>query len=430
MSGTRAGLSVRSVGAWLRALDPSFLLAAIGTVGYYSVMLQPEMHDTVLAKYTTEHAVEYAIVALFIWGCIDLVFKLLALPRELIATRHHWLPARAGREPASQAQVLLNHVRSKPAWLRNSRIGKRLQHALAYVTERGSAEDYGDHIHYLADQDFNKSQSDYTLLRFVIAVTPILGFLGTVVHFGAAIGSFSFTDMEAKLPAVVAGMGTAFNTTTVALATAMVMMFALFLCERIEYGMIASIDRMVESELVNRFEVKDINVVPFLAVVEAANQEALRAITQTQEAQLALWSESLTGLFQRFDERQDREIARWEAAFSELRQNQIAYQEDREAQLRQIVSLLNSREERHMEQIQLALQQASSFSDGVGDLVKTLNGIAAGEGRLVELQASLTDNLRVIHETHQIDGALHGLSAAIHLLTARSRQIGVHDPAA
>ena len=46
--------------------------------------------------------------------------------------------------------------------------------------------------------------------------------------------------------------------------------------------------------------------------------------------------------------------------------------------------------------------------------------IAQGEGRLLELQATLSDNLRVIHETRQIEDAVHGLTGAIHLLTARS----------
>ena len=42
-----------------------------------------------------------------------------------------------------------------------------------------------------------------------------------------------------------------------------------------------------------------------------------------------------------------------------------------------------------------------------------------GEGELVKLQAVLNQNLHGIRETQQIDQALHGLSAAIHLLTAR-----------
>jgi hypothetical protein len=34
-----------------------------------------------------------------------------------------------------------------------------------------------------------------------------------------------------------------------------------------------------------------------------------------------------------------------------------------------------------------------------------------------------------LRETQQIEDALHGLTAAIHLLTARHRQPGLHDAA-
>ncbi len=42
--------------------------------------------------------------------------------------------------------------------------------------------------------------------------------------------------------------------------------------------------------------------------------------------------------------------------------------------------------------------------------------MAANKARLA---AVLADNLRVLRETQQIDEALHGLTAAIHLMTAR-----------
>ncbi|HTI51218.1 MAG TPA: hypothetical protein VL475_09710, partial [Planctomycetaceae bacterium] len=72
----------------------------------------------------------------------------------------------------------------------------------------------------------------------------------------------------------------------------------------------------------------------------------------------------------------------------------------------------------------------SSFREDIAGLMSTLEGIARGEGKLVGLQAALTDNLRVLRETQQIDQALHGLTAAIHLLTARNRQSGPFDSAA
>ncbi len=102
------------------------------------------------------------------------------------------------------------------------------------MTEKCSAKDYREHLRYLAEQDEDAAHATYVLIRFVIGVTPVLGFLGTVIHFGTALSGISFDEMTEKLPTVVGEMGTAFNTTSVALVAAMTMMFSLFLCQRIE----------------------------------------------------------------------------------------------------------------------------------------------------------------------------------------------------
>ncbi len=87
----------------LRALDGPFVLAAACTVAFYACMNTDRMRGTMIYRYTTEHAVEYVIVALSFWGVIDILGKLLAFPREMLALRHPMLPERKGREPATSA---------------------------------------------------------------------------------------------------------------------------------------------------------------------------------------------------------------------------------------------------------------------------------------------------------------------------------------
>jgi biopolymer transport protein ExbB/TolQ len=407
--------------------DPTLILALIGTVAYYTIILQPGLNETLLAKYTSEHAVEYVIVLLFFWGIIDIMMKLLTLPREFLATRHEWLPPRVGREPASKAGELLEHVRQSPKWLQKTRAGNRIFTALTFVAEKGSAAEFRDELQHLADMEDQQSHANYTLLRFVIAVTPILGFLGTVVHFGTAIGSFSFDNMDDKLPDIISGMGTAFNTTSVALATAMIMMFAMFLCERVEQSIVAAIDRLADLQLLHRFDVKDANVVPFLSAIQTANREALDSISNTLQAQTKVWTDSLDTLFKYFQERQQQETLRQESVMQAVNQRHQDYQTAREEQMRSIIALFDQRHDEHWTRIASALDRAGMFRQDIGQLIEALNAIARGEGQLVELQSSLAENLRVLHETSQIDSALHGLTAAIHIITSRIRQTGLPD---
>lgn len=403
----------------LRILDASFMLGAACTVGFYALMLMPSMKESLLAKYTTEHAVDYVIVSLFFWGLMDVLGKLIAFPRDMFALRYPWLPERKGREAASAAATLLAGLSSVPASTRNSRAGKRLARALEYVVENGATSEFREYLQTLSDRDADRSHANYTLLRFVVRVTPVLGFLGTVVHFGTALNGVNLENMTNQLGVVISEMGQAFNTTTVALAAAMFMMFAQFVCEWTERSILHGIDRLAQRELFNRFDVKDANIPPLLGVVKAANDEALRVIAANVDRQATVWSQAIGALMDRFDARQQQEAEAWNTALEALAARHEEYDQIREDRLRQMLEVVDGRQEKILDHLQTTLDKAVAVRDDFRELGKSIDSLARGEGQLVELQSVLSDNLRAIHETHKIDDALHGLTAAIHLLTAR-----------
>src|SRR5262249_33250910 len=113
-----------------------------------------------------------------------------------------------------------------------------------------------------------------------------------------------------------------------------------------------------------------------------------------------------------------------------LQERQESFDAGREERLKQGLSQVDSRQDRHMAQIQALLERAISLKDDFAGLTKALRDFAGDEGKLVELQGHRTDNLRVLRETQQIEDALHGLTGAIHLLTARHRQTILPDSAA
>ncbi len=416
--------------AAFKALDLSLILGVGATVAFYSVMHQPALHGTLLHRYTTAHPVDYVIVTLFMWGIVDILLKLLSFPKESLALREQWLPPKSVREPVSNARELLAQVDSRPKWLAESRIGLRFAHALDFVVENGSAQEIRDHLQYLSDQAEETTHGRYTLVRFVIAVTPVLGFLGTVVHFGTALSGISFAEMTERLPMVVSEMGEAFNTTTVALAAAMSMMFSLFMCERVEHSYDRSVDRMVERELLNRFEVKHQDLVPFLSIVQAANEEVLRVMAGTLERQVSLWTESLQTIFQRFDDRQQIEGASLAGVIEQLDRRHQELDNRSEGRVAQLLAQIDARQDAHLSKLEKTLQSVVLLRDDFKEIGKTFQNLTQGEGRLLELQQVLNENLRTIHQTQHFDEALHGLTAAIHLMTARNRLTGGYESAA
>lgn len=408
----------------LRALDGPFVLAAACTIAFYTWMHTDMMRGGMIYRYTTEHAVEYVIVALSFWGVIDILGKLAAFPREIMALRQPILPERKGREPAANATALLAAIGALPARTRLSRIGRRYVQALQYVVDNGGAPDYRDYLRTISAEDADRAAAQYTLVRFVVRIAPVLGFLGTVVHFGTALNGVDFNKMDGQLSVIVSEMGQAFNTTTVALGASMFMMFAQFVCESIDRAIIHSIDRQVERDLLTRFESRDANMLPFLGVIRSANEEALAAMTATLQSQSGALTQALDGVLARFDHRQQQDAGAWTQALDMLATRHETFDALREERLRQVLELVEDRQEKFMGHMQGSLEKVAALRDDFGGLVDTLHGIARGEGRLVELQTVLSENLRVIHETRQIDDALHGLTGAIHLLTARHKPDG------
>ena len=337
----------------------------------------------------------------------------------MLALKENWLPVRAGREPVSRAALLYAQIQEKPAWLRESRIGQRLTQALAFLSENGSSDEFSDHLRFLADLDDERTHANYGLIRFICWVTPVLGFLGTVLHFGTALGGLSADQMADQLSLVVGKMGTAFNTTTCALAASTTMMFSLFLVERTEQRMVRQVDRRTERELLNRFEMSDPSLTPFLNALHSTSTATLATIETSSKQQLDIWSEAFQGFQNRSEQYFERQSQLWEQALARLEERFEAGDRDREKRLLRALDAIEARREEHRHVVQTTADQLSGLRNDFAQLVHGLSGIVEGEGKLVELQASLADNLRVIRETSQIDQALHGLTAAIHLLTAR-----------
>ncbi|HEY4312670.1 MAG TPA: MotA/TolQ/ExbB proton channel family protein [Pirellulales bacterium] len=402
-----------------RMFDMPLLMAASLTIAFYVFVHQPAMHDTLLHRYTTHHVVEYIIVAFFIWGLCDVLFKVLSFPRQSLALRQDWLPPRKGREPVSNAVAMLALVEKKPAWLLQSRIGQRLHEALGYLKDRGSADGLGEHLRYLAELDDERAHNNYGLVRFICWVTPVLGFFGTVLHFGSALGGLSVDQIGERLPTVVGEMGTAFNTTTVALAAATSMMFGLFLCEKTERELIRSTDRRAERELLNRFEAADASMAPFLNAVESASHTMLRTMDETVERQLGIWSSAFNDLQRQADERHQLLTQLWQEAMESLHQRFEVNDTERERKLVRVLETMESQRDQHRTEVRATVDQVTRLQTNLTELAAAVTEVVQGKGELIKLQASLADNMRLLRETGQIDQALHGLTAAIHLITAR-----------
>jgi biopolymer transport protein ExbB/TolQ len=400
-------------------IDFPLIVAAALTGLFYVIVTRPQFEGTLIRRYTCEHIVEYVVVAFFIWGLVDVAFRICAFPMEFMALRHYRLTPRGTKESVEKSGVLFSVLKTQPKWFLESRFGQRLVKALGYLQDKQSADGFSEYLRYLATDDEDRTHANYALLRFICWVAPVLGILGTVIHFGSAFGGLSVDEIEANLGKVVGEIGTAFNTTTVALAAAISMMFCMFVCERMERSMIRTISRKVDLELLNRYEVVDETLTPFLHAVQSSSQVSVQAMAAAVERQLQLWSGAFTQLQQKSEQRLQTHAQIWEQSLIKVHERFEQSDAAREQKLTRLTDETQSQRTEHKAQMQGLLTQIAGVQSHFAKLTETLGGILRGEGELVKLQGTLSDNVRTLRETQQLDQAMHGLTAAIHMLTAR-----------
>ena len=82
---------------WSKAIDLPMAVAALLTVAFYVVVNQESLKGSLIHRYTTKHFVEYVVVTFFIWGLVDVVFRLCGFPLELVALRETTFPSELSR---------------------------------------------------------------------------------------------------------------------------------------------------------------------------------------------------------------------------------------------------------------------------------------------------------------------------------------------
>jgi len=111
-----------------------------------------------------------------------------------------------------------------------------------------------------SELDSHEVGSSYALLNVFIWAIPILGFIGTVMGLGTAVGSLGVqdtTDIEGikeSLGAITGGLGVAFDTTLVALIMSLMLKFPASSLQKAEEDLLNWVDEYCNENLLKRLK--------------------------------------------------------------------------------------------------------------------------------------------------------------------------------
>ena len=410
-------------------LNSPIVWGGLVTAGFYGLVLNgtlisllPTKLSEMVTRYFTHHPVEYMETALFGIGLAALVLKMIEVAGQWPTLRQSLLGSPAqGYEPVNQVcQELLQRLHRLPAPRRGGYFPRRLQAAVEHVSRKGSAQDLDDELKYLADVDATRQHTSYALFRVIIWAIPILGFLGTVIGITMALNGVRTDAIEESMNQVVTGLGVKFDTTALALAMAMVLMFLHFFVDRWENALLEAVDQRTQCELEGRFPQSAPAGEGSSAALRQMSDTVVLAIERMAQRQTEVWQASM-----------DAAASRW-ARMAQTAGSQVqeSVAQGLAESLRQHAEQLAAAEETataenrdRWEKIHQSLVEnvaaLGALQGGVGRQAEVLGRAVEASGDVIRLQDALNHNLSALAGSKHLEQSVLGLAAAIHLLNAR-----------
>lgn len=405
----------------LGSLGWPVFLGGWATGAYFLLLLRGPLHSEFLIRYTASHPINMTEVALFFVGMAALICKLVTLLGEMKSSTLIELPEPVdGLSTEETCQELLEKLDQLPARAQTTYLGKRLRSVVQTVSRRGLADGIDEDLRYHADLDIGRQQDSYGLVRIAIWAIPMLGFLGTVVGITMALGDFANQlgvgeaggDLNSSMKGLLAGLYVAFDTTALALALAMFMMFLQFTLERMESQLLSSVDDRAATELAGRFEQLGAARDPVVASVTRMSASLVRSIESLGERQAEVWRSTVEETGRLFSDSLantlDHSLQTFAHSLGKQEENALGQLQNRlghwQAALEQNASLLAAQQQEILRQSELLAQVANA----TGDVAK--------------LETVLNRNLETLAGSKNFEDTVMSLAAAIQLLSTRLKQ--------
>jgi biopolymer transport protein ExbB/TolQ len=265
-----------------------------GSAGFYTLIFGGPLDMPLVKRYFTGHPVEYMETVLFSVGLAALILKAIdmASQRSNLA-RSPFGHRLQGVESVDAHSTLLKCLDKLPGWRQEEFFIRRLRSALEHVRTNGSAQTLNDELKYMSDIDASRMYAGFGLFRVILWAIPILGFLGTVVGITMALNSVDLKSPDQSMLKVLNGLGLKFDTTALALAMSMVLMFVHFFVDRSANTLLERVDRRVEEELAGRFQQISAGPDGQLVAVRRMAETMVQAAERLVEHQTELWRASV-----------------------------------------------------------------------------------------------------------------------------------------
>jgi biopolymer transport protein ExbB/TolQ len=166
-------------------------------------------------------------IILMLWAIAVIAQKWVLLRRERRLLERELVPLAEGMKILPEdVREYARHIQALPDPDREGLLPRSLLAALHRFGATRSIADASASARGVCEGEVDRLDSELSLLRYIAWAIPAIGFIGTVRGIGDALAQ-AHRAMQGDLSGVTQGLGTAFNSTLVALLLSLVLMFLL-----------------------------------------------------------------------------------------------------------------------------------------------------------------------------------------------------------
>ena len=205
--------------------------------------------------------INFPTTLLMFWSFAILVLKSRQLSVQRSAMLMDLLPNTISQEiTLDSLDQFVSHIRTLPEKARQSIIVNRVLRGIEHFRVRKSAAETVTMMESQSGIDAANVASSYAIIKVFIWAMPILGFIGTVMGVSSAVSGLSATlenasDVSAvteSMKGVFGGLGTAFDTTLIALVMSMIVKIPTSALQRAEDAVVTIADEYCNETLLRR----------------------------------------------------------------------------------------------------------------------------------------------------------------------------------
>ena len=194
---------------------------------------------------------------LMLWAFAIMGYKASASLSERSLLQRELIPVRDGvRILPEDTREYARTIQALPDRMRDMLLPRVLLSSLERFGSTRNVQDVSSVANTLCEAEGERLESELSMIRYIAWAIPSVGFIGTVRGIGDALGQ-AHRAVDGDIAGVTESLGTAFNSTFIALLISIVVMFLVHQLQLLQERLVFDAQTYIDHNLIRHMQARD-----------------------------------------------------------------------------------------------------------------------------------------------------------------------------